>query len=125
MTSLDLAVEQRKQHRQKITRMHNARENYAEYSDMQKRQTLMKLESIQKDLEMINDKIFQIKFNGSTVGVQEEMGKCEEYNDKLIECRCLLNTLHPPLPPSHQAAGTGAGAQGGIPRSLLKSPTAP
>ena len=123
MSNLALAVGQRKQFRTAITRIHNDKDNFQAYPEIKKLQTKLKLERMEKDIEMVNSEILQITFADSTDGLQEYLDLCEEYKDKLIECISLLNP-----PPSHVSQPVITGAGSGVnaaARSLLKSPTAP
>ena len=122
MTNLVLAIEQRKLFRASITRMHNECENFQSYSEIKKLQTKLKLDGIEKDLDVVNNKILELKFMDSTDGIQDELGKCEEYKDKLIQCKAVLD--HVP-PQESQPLGREATSGRAPPRSLLKSPTAP
>ena len=78
MSNIALAVGQRKQFRTAITRIHNDKDNFPEYPDIKKLQTKLKLERMEKDLELVNSEILQISFANSTDGLQEYLDLCEE-----------------------------------------------
>ena len=61
---------------------------------------------MEKYLELVNNKILQIKFADSTDGEHEELNLCDEYKDKLIECISLINPLQSQI---SQLVGTGSG----------------
>ena len=81
----------------------------------------MKLENIGNDLNSLNEAIQAAKFKDDVNGIQDEFLKCEEYDDKIIECQAMLNA-------NNDASGmsdANSSLVGTAPRSRLKCPTAP
>ena len=112
------AIAARAQLRSNVTRLHNDRHNFHGYNAQERCSVKLKLDRLDSELKVANEKIVQFKFSGVTneADVASELEACELYSEKIVDFLCILQT---PLPDTPNG-GTVVGV-----RSLLKSPTAP
>ena len=97
-----------------VTRIHNDKDNFPNFTEIQKATKRAKLNALIKDLADLDREIQTIRFsdNGNTNELEKDVEKSDTYTDMIYECLVLLDS--PPDPSRVEAA-----------RSLLKSPVAP
>ena len=118
----DYIVRARAQLRAKVTRFHNDRENFLNYSSVERQTVKFKLEKLNGELCEFNTKIAQLKFSNTyeTEELDDELLKCDQYSDRICECLSMLSVS---ARPEHDATSPAASHHSA--RSLLRSPTAP
>ena len=118
--SLSFLTKARTTLRGKVTRMYNDRENFVNYSDLERNTAKIKLEKLSSDLSIANDKIADLKFSVKAEDsvIQDEIDSCDEYGDKICDLLSRLEVASRPIRPNQVATNESA-------RSLLKSPIAP
>ena len=130
MSNLKILVEKRSVARSAVTRIHSGLDDLSNSSNMVKLKTKIKLENLSNELDRLNEAIQSEKFKTDLDGIQDELLKCEDYSDKIIDCQALLDELASPVSNIDGTGGSGHNATGGeafiaAPRSKLKCPTAP
>ena len=130
--------EMRTRSRAAITRFYNDKANFGEYDFSKLKLSISKLEKIEKDLPLFDEKIFEADFTSDGItdsNISVELNACQEYQDRICECLSLLNiSLQALISTNSAGGGPGVGQAppylpGGAARSplrsQLKSPVAP
>ena len=122
------AIQTRRLTRTLVTKTYNDRANFGSYDLLKLTTVKMKIDNAENELSILNEKIFNLDFveNITEEQISAELKSCQEYKDKIYECKAYFvthsqngNRLNSANSPSGENAPTNP------PRSLLKSPVAP
>ena len=122
------AIQTRRLARTLVTKTYNDRANFGSYDLLKLTTVKMKIDNAENELSILNEKIFNLDFveNITEEQISAELKSCQEYKDKIYECKAYFvthsqneNRMNSANSPSGENAPTNP------PRSLLKSPVAP
>ena len=117
MSELNYLINSRKFQRKKVTEVFNDKDNFVNKTLTERITLKRQLDEFRGSLKDLDHNIYSQKFLSVSDDslIEDELEKCNEYKDKIINCSAILDSLE-------------SNVSTNIPYSnsnLLKSPTAP
>ena len=96
--TLDVKFKTRKYLRGQVTRIFNERSSFSTLNVTERTAKRSKLLSFSNDLKILNSEIQVLKFSTefAEAELESELHKCIEYEDKILECVAILDSLKVP-----------------------------